>query len=82
ARVTKAHHVLEVRDTGAGIPENQIARITDPFFRGEVDPYISHEGVGLGLAIVKSLVDLHGGALEIQSRIGAGTIVRVRFQRD
>ena len=53
--------MIEVRDTGTGIPEAELETLTDPFVRGESDPYKSQEGTGLGLAIVKSLVDLHDG---------------------
>jgi signal transduction histidine kinase len=66
-----------VRDTGIGIPEEGLDEITDPFKRGSHNPYLSPAGTGLGLAIVKSLVDLHGGELMIQSKVGEGTVVTV-----
>ncbi|MBT5109222.1 MAG: PAS domain S-box protein [Rhodospirillaceae bacterium] len=68
---------IEIRDNGAGIPEAKLSTLTDPFVRGEVDPYKSQEGTGLGLAIVKSLVDLHEGDLTIESEVGVGTTVTV-----
>lgn len=67
--------IFVVRDTGVGIAAEKISTLTDPFVRGEPDPYISQEGAGLGLAIVKSLVDLHGGQLAIESTVGTGTKV-------
>ncbi len=70
-------HVLEVVDTGSGIPAEKLGSVTDPFVRGEVDPHKSQESTGLGLAIVKSLVDLHGGDLSIESTVGKGTAVTV-----
>lgn len=76
ANVEAARMVLRVRDTGVGIAACDLARIGDPFFQaGESLHQRSHEGTGLGLSIVKSLVAMHGGDLQVQSRIGEGTIV-------
>jgi two-component system, cell cycle sensor histidine kinase PleC len=69
--------IVKVQDTGMGIPEEKIDSLTDPFVRGEPDPYKSQEGTGLGLAIVKSLVELHEGDLIIESEVGVGTTVTV-----
>jgi two-component system phosphate regulon sensor histidine kinase PhoR len=68
---------LSVTDTGIGIPEKDLPRLTERFYR--VDKARSREmgGTGLGLAIVKHLVAAHNGELAIQSRLGEGTQVRV-----
>ncbi len=68
---------LTVADTGEGIPERDIPRLTERFYR--VDRARSRElgGTGLGLAIVKHIVQLHQGALKIESRVGLGTTVTV-----
>jgi two-component system phosphate regulon sensor histidine kinase PhoR len=68
---------LSVADTGEGIPERDIPRLTERFYR--VDRARSRElgGTGLGLAIVKHIVQLHQGALKIESRVGVGTTVTV-----
>jgi two-component system phosphate regulon sensor histidine kinase PhoR len=68
--------VVDVADTGIGIPPADLPRITERFYR--VDKARSRElgGTGLGLAIVKHLVIAHGGELHIDSRLGQGTTVR------
>jgi two-component system phosphate regulon sensor histidine kinase PhoR len=64
---------LEVRDTGEGIAEEHISRLTERFFR--VDPGRSREdgGIGLGLAIVKHALERHDAELEIKSELGKGS---------
>jgi two-component system heavy metal sensor histidine kinase CusS len=69
---------IEVSDTGAGIPAEDLPRVFDRFYR--VDKSRSSQGgVGLGLAIVKGIAVLHGGRTEIQSEVGKGTRVAVLF---
>ena len=73
---------LEVIDTGIGIPEEEIPRITERFYR--VDPGRSRAtgGTGLGLAIVKHAVQRHDGVLEISSVEGKGSTFRCLFATD
>ncbi len=70
---------VRIMDTGIGIPANEIARLGERFYR--VDRTRSRElgGTGLGLSIVKHLMAVHEGKLEIQSRLGQGTTVSLRF---
>lgn len=68
---------LTVADNGHGMDQATLERIFDPFFTTK-----SHgEGTGLGLAIVQGVVASHGGALQVSSRIGAGTIFDLYFPR-
>jgi PAS domain S-box-containing protein len=62
---------ISIRDTGAGIDQQDIERITEPFFTRK------SKGTGLGLAVCKQIVDLHGGMMRIESQKGAGTTVTV-----
>lgn len=68
---------IAITDTGCGIPEADIPRLTQRFYR--VDKARSRElgGTGLGLAIVKHIVMAHNGALQIESKVNHGTTVRV-----
>lgn len=66
---------LEVQDTGCGIPESVLSRITDPFFTTKP----TGQGTGLGLAIVKSLIREHQGELKIKSSEGQGTTVTLEL---
>lgn len=78
-RAEESGAVFEVADTGIGIPEEQLPRITERFYR--VDPGRSRAtgGTGLGLAIVKHAVHRHGGTLQIRSREGEGSTFGCRF---
>ncbi|MEX2617034.1 MAG: PAS domain S-box protein [Alphaproteobacteria bacterium] len=74
-RLTGDWFDVAITDNGAGIPPEDLPRLTDPFERGQRDPYRSEEGAGLGLTIVQSLVEMHGGKLRIESELGKGTKV-------
>jgi signal transduction histidine kinase len=68
---------LEVADRGPGIPEEELPRVWDSFFRGERARNSPNRGSGLGLAVVRQLVELHGGRVDVESRLGEGTKFRV-----
>ncbi|MCH7864311.1 MAG: PAS domain-containing protein [Proteobacteria bacterium] len=71
--------LLVIKDNGIGIDEKNIAKVLEPF--GQIGDVYSraHEGTGLGLPLAKSLVEIHGGTLELASTFGEGTTVTVRF---
>ena len=71
------HAVLEIGDTGTGIPASQLPRLFDRFNRIDGAKGRSFEGSGIGLALVKELVELHGGTITAESVEGAGSIFRV-----
>jgi signal transduction histidine kinase len=64
---------VEVRDTGVGIPAEQLVRIFEPFYTTKA------QGTGLGLAIAKKFAEAQGGTLSVESRPGEGTTFRVTF---
>ncbi len=73
--------VVSVRDTGPGIPPEDLPRIFDRFYRSPRSRSLNPQGLGLGLAIVKSIMDLHGGRLEIQNAPEGGVMARLTFPR-
>ena len=73
----RQHRRSRISDTGIGIPARDIEKLGRPFEQVENQFTKSKGGSGLGLAISKSLVELHGGRLDIESKVGAGTIVTV-----
>jgi two-component system, NtrC family, sensor kinase len=68
--------VIEVSDTGPGIPDQVLPSVCEPFFTTR------QEGTGLGLAIAKRYLEQNGGRLEISSRPGQGTTVRLHLPRE
>ncbi|MDP3857035.1 MAG: 7TM diverse intracellular signaling domain-containing protein [Stagnimonas sp.] len=69
--------VFEVADQGIGIPPAELAHLFESFHRASNVGAI--QGTGLGLAIVKNAVEMHGGGIEVQSRLGEGTTFTVRL---
>jgi signal transduction histidine kinase len=73
---------IEVTDTGVGIDPTELPHIFERFYRGSRANEARGSGSGLGLAIVRSIVDMHGGTVEVESRVGAGTRFIVTLPRD
>ncbi|MBI5903763.1 MAG: hypothetical protein HZB84_09825 [Deltaproteobacteria bacterium] len=65
--------VVQVRDTGKGIPAEELDRIFDPFFSTK------ERGTGLGLAIVSAVVNAHRGSIDVDSKKGEGTVFTIRI---
>ncbi len=70
---------LTVRDTGAGIPLEEMPRLFERFPRVEGTRGRTHEGTGIGLALVQELVKLHGGSIFVQSELGRGSTFTVQI---
>ncbi len=79
ARRQGAEALLEVADTGEGIPPDQIDQVFNRFVRVDAARSRARGGAGLGLAIARSLVEAHGGELSLASILGQGTRVTVRL---
>jgi two-component system, cell cycle sensor histidine kinase DivJ len=77
-----AHMVITVADTGVGIGAEDLPRVGEPFFQARSSYDRRHDGTGLGVSIVKGLLALHGGWMEIESRVGEGTRVIVHLPLD
>lgn len=71
--------VLEVEDTGSGIPLNAQSRVFERFFRVDEDRARGSGGTGLGLSIVKHVAEMHGGHVSLESELGEGSTFRVRL---
>ena len=72
-----ADAVLEIDDTGVGVPKHELPRLFERFYRVEGTAGRTQEGSGIGLALVQELVKLHGGAVSAVSELDRGTTVRV-----
>jgi PAS domain S-box-containing protein len=75
--------VIEVSDTGIGIPADALSRIFSPFEQGDSSIHSRFGGLGLGLSIARTLIKAHGGTLEVESEgSGQGAKFTVRFKID
>lgn len=70
--------ILEIRDEGIGIPESDLPRVFDPYFTGE-NGRRYQESTGMGLYLVKQICNKLGHGLSIESTVGKGTTIRIRF---
>lgn len=74
---TGTHFELTVRDTGVGIPAEELPKLFDRFYRIAGSRGRTYEGSGIGLALVRELVGLHGGTVTAESTSGEGSVFRV-----
>jgi signal transduction histidine kinase len=70
----KSGAVIEIQDSGSGIPPEDLAHVFDRFYKAR-----DSGGMGLGLVIAKRLVELHGGTIQAESEVGKGTMVRINL---
>lgn len=70
---------IKVSDKGIGIPAHEISEIFSPFRQEKNALKITHKGAGIGLAICKNLVEQMGGGIEVESKVGIGTVFKVKL---
>jgi signal transduction histidine kinase len=75
------HSILQVRDTGRGIPLEHVPMIFDRFYKVDASRSGTTAGSGLGLSIVKAIVERHGGTISVSSRPGVETVFEIRLPR-
>ena len=68
---------FKVVDNGRGIPEEEISRITEAFYMVDKSRSRQEGGAGIGMTLCKRIVELHEGSMQIQSKTGEGTVVRI-----
>ena len=78
-RGTATSAVLSVHDSGTGIPAEDLERIFDRFARADSGRERRTGGFGLGLSIVRTIVEAHGGRIDVQSHEGAGTTFEIEL---
>jgi PAS domain S-box-containing protein len=69
--------LIEIADTGAGVPAGELAHLFEPFFRASTATKQAIPGTGLGLSITKEIIEAHGGSISVASEDGSGTSVRI-----
>jgi signal transduction histidine kinase len=72
--------LLHVRDYGLGIPDEDLPHVFERFYRGS-NVGENTTGSGLGLAVARQIVEQHGGSIEVDSRLGQGTVISLRLPR-
>ncbi len=78
---SEAGPTITISNTGPGVPEAEIPKVFDQFYRVDQSRALRHGGSGLGLAIVKRIVELHGGKVEFDSQLGRWTQVTVSLPK-
>lgn len=79
SRTSRKHLDITIRDSGTGIPENQIERIFDLYYQAQNAANLEQAGTGIGMALIKQFVELHHGEICVSSKEGVGTTLTVQF---
>jgi signal transduction histidine kinase len=72
---------VRIRDTGLGIPSEDLGQLFDRFYRVDKDRSRASGGSGLGLAISKQIVEMHGGSITVESEVGAGSVFEITLPK-
>ena len=78
--LNKNKYIIAVADNGKGIPEKEISRITEAFYMVDKSRAREYGGAGLGLALCKEILSLHNTALNIESKLGIGTVMSFELE--
>jgi two-component system phosphate regulon sensor histidine kinase PhoR len=80
-RSDNGHALVEVVDSGEGIPKRELPRIFERFYRVDTARARATGGTGLGLAIVRHVIERHGGSVQVESELGQGSTFRLRLPK-
>ena len=75
--ISDSQVILFVKDTGIGIPKNELKYIYDPFFRASNTT--NYEGYGIGLPLTRNIIRIHRGTMDVDSTLNEGTIIEIRL---
>ena len=78
SKLTQGYEI-KVVDNGRGIPQEEIARITEAFYMVDKSRSRKEGGAGIGMALCQKIITLHQGELKIDSKLGEGTVMRLYF---
>ncbi|MBH5316228.1 two-component sensor histidine kinase [Paenibacillus sp. GSMTC-2017] len=81
AALESGEYHVHIRDTGNGIPIDDLPRIFERFYKADRSRNRTQEGSGLGLSIVKRIIERHNGSIEVKSSVGDGTVMSVLLPR-
>ena len=73
-------NIIQVTDNGRGIPPEALTHLTEAFYRVDKSRSRAQGGAGLGLSLCNEIVQLHGGTMQFESRVGNGTVVTVELK--